>query len=194
LAAVILAAGASERMGSPKALLAWGNGTLLDSAVHQARAAGIEHIVVVLGPATRHLASELTDVTVAFNPEPTTGRSTSIRIGSQVVPEAVRAVVIQSVDQPCPADVLVSILAGLERVEADVAVPVFHGRRGHPVCFAGRLLAELRAVSEQTAGLRAIVRGHAERSIEVPVDSESVVWNLNDPDAYAAARAATGRV
>jgi molybdenum cofactor cytidylyltransferase len=187
---VILAAGASERMGSPKALLAWGNGTLLDSAVHQARTAGIGHIVVVLGPATRHLAAALTDVSVTFNPEPATGRSMSIRIGSLGVPDDVDAVVVQSVDQPCSAEVLVKLMAGREAADADVAIPVFEGRRGHPVCVAGRLLGELRAVTEQTAGLRALVRGHAERSVEVPVDTESVVWNLNDPAAYAAARAA----
>src|SRR5437588_6485928 len=53
--ALILAAGASQRMGSPKALLPWGEGTLLEYVLQQARAAAVEDIVVVLGPATRHL-------------------------------------------------------------------------------------------------------------------------------------------
>jgi molybdenum cofactor cytidylyltransferase len=194
LAAVILAAGASERMGSPKALLAWGSGTLLDYALHQAHSAGIETVVVVLGPATRHLERELAEVTTAFNPEPTTGRSASIRLGCEALPDDLEAVVIQSVDQPCTSEVLVSVLTALTAGDADGAIPVYQGRRGHPVCFAGRLLAELRNVNEQDQGLRAIVRGHAERLLEVPVGTESVVWNLNDPVAYAAARASAGQM
>jgi molybdenum cofactor cytidylyltransferase len=194
LAAVILAAGASERMGSPKALLAWGSGTLLDHALHQANLAGIETVVVVLGPATRHLERELAGVTTAFNPEPTTGRSASIRLGCEALPDDLDAVVIQSVDQPCTGEVLVSVLTALRAVDAEVAIPVYQGRRGHPVCFAGRLLPELRTVNEQDQGLRAIVRGHAEHLLEVPVGTESVVWNLNDPVAYATARASAGQM
>src|SRR5215470_3180049 len=54
-AGVIVAAGASERMGQPKALLAWRGSTLLEYAVQQARLAGVEELVVVLGPATPDL-------------------------------------------------------------------------------------------------------------------------------------------
>jgi CTP:molybdopterin cytidylyltransferase MocA len=193
--AVILAAGASERMGTPKALLAWGRTTLLDSALEQARLAGVADIVVVLGPATRHLDQQLLadGVRVTLNPDPATGRSASIRLGSHELPDEIDAVVVQSVDQPCDASVLTCLFAQRQRSNADVAVPVYKGRRGHPVCLAGRLIPELRAVDEEAEGLRSVVRRHADRLIEVRVDNESVVWNLNDPAAYTAARAAAGQ-
>src|SRR5437870_2722645 len=77
---IVLAAGASQRMGTPKAMLPWGATTLLESALQQARRAGVEHIVVVLGPATRQLEESLgADLVVTFNPDPETGRSASIR-------------------------------------------------------------------------------------------------------------------
>lgn len=188
LGAVILAAGASQRMGTPKALLPWAGTTLLEHAVEQARAAGVEHIVVVLGPATRHLerAPWLTEVTVRCNPDPETGRSASIRIGTAALPDDLRAILVQSVDQPCDASVLASLFAALAAAEAEVAVPTYAGRRGHPVCLSGALLAELRAVTEAEQGLRSIVRRHTR--LDVPVNTPSVVWNLNDPAAYAAAR------
>jgi len=186
--ALILAAGASQRMGTPKALLAWGNTTLVEYVLAQARAATIDVIVVVLGPATRHLAGSLGDVRVAVNIEPESGRSASIRIGSEVMPADVQAIVIQSVDQPCPAEVLTALFAAIEHGAHDIAVPTYEGRRGHPICVAGRLLPELRTVAEENAGLRSVVRAHAQQLIEVPVDSESVLWNLNDPAAYAAAK------
>jgi molybdenum cofactor cytidylyltransferase len=178
-------------MGTPKALLAWGNTTLLEYVLAQARAAAIDVIVVVLGPATRHLDGTLGDVRVAFNMAPESGRSASIRIGSQAMPADVRSIVIQSVDQPCGTDVL-NLLYDTAALGADIVVPTHNGRRGHPICVAGRLLPELRTVTEESAGLRAVVRAHAQHLVEVAVDTESVLWNLNDPAAYAAAKRTAG--
>src|SRR5258708_801741 len=90
--AVGLAPRASQRMGTPKALLPWGSATLLNYTLEQARAAQIGEIVVVLGPATRHLDGSLGDVRVAFNLEPETGRSASIRIGSEALPSHIQTV------------------------------------------------------------------------------------------------------
>lgn len=182
---MILAAGASRRMGQPKALLPWAGSTLLDYAIHEARSAHVDALVVVLGPATAHLRL---DVTTAFNPDPETGRSASIRIGTAALPDDIQAVLVQSVDQPSPAEVLNALYDALGD-SADIAIPTYGGRRGHPVCFAASLLAELRAVTEAEQGLRAIVRRHAGRLVEVAVAAESAIWNLNDPQAYAAARA-----
>jgi CTP:molybdopterin cytidylyltransferase MocA len=187
LGGLILAAGASVRMGSPKALLRWGDSTLLDQAIEQARAVGVDEIVVVLGPATQHVAPRLAPpVRVAFNPDPETGRSASIRLGCAELPTELDAILIQSVDQPASAEVLAVLFAAITP-GVDVAVPTFEGRRGHPICLAGHLLPELHAVTEEAEGLRSIVRRHAAQLAEVPVTAESVVWNLNDPAAYAAA-------
>jgi molybdenum cofactor cytidylyltransferase len=90
------------------------------------------------------------------------------------------------VDQPVSA----AVLHQLFLVRAEVVVPTYGGRRGHPVCFRGDLLGELREVSEAERGLRGVVRRHT--VTEVPVDDESVLWNLNDPAAYTMARATLG--
>ncbi len=140
----------------------------------------------MLGPATRRL--ELSATTV-FNPTPETGRSASIRLGAAALLEAPETILIQSVDQPVPADVIRALLEAIA-VSVDAAVPTYRGRRGHPVAFAGRLLDELRTVTEEDQGLRALVRRHAAQLAEVAVETEAVIWNLNDPAAYAAARAA----
>jgi molybdenum cofactor cytidylyltransferase len=193
-------------MGTPKALLAWGNTDLLGFALQQARLAGVEAIVVVLGPATRHLEERLAEVSVAVavNPEPETGRSASIRIGCEALPDDLEAVLIQSVDQPTPSAVLRELFDALSRTassldiaarsaaRADIAVPTFGSRRGHPVVFSGSLLLELREVTEAGQGLRSVVRRRADAVVEVAVETEAVLWNLNDPSAYAAARARQG--
>jgi CTP:molybdopterin cytidylyltransferase MocA len=183
-AAIILAAGASERMGSPKALLQWRGSTLIEHAIQTARVAGADQIVVVVGPATRHVRL---DATTVFNPTPESGRSASIRLGAETISGTPAGILVQSVDQPVEAEVVTALFQAIEG-EAEVAVPTYQARRGHPVCVAGQLLGELREVSEASAGLRAVVRRHV--VTEVQVATESVVWNLNDPGAYAAARAA----
>jgi CTP:molybdopterin cytidylyltransferase MocA len=170
-------------MGSPKALLPWRDSTLLDCAIDAARSASVDHIVVVLGPATRELNLS---VQTAFNPSPESGRSTSIRLGAATLPDALDAVLIQSVDQPTTPDILNALFTTIGDT-AEVAVPTYKGKRGHPVCFAGHLLGELLTITEADQGLRAVVRRHA--VTEVPVEDESVIWNLNDPAAYAEARA-----
>jgi molybdenum cofactor cytidylyltransferase len=192
-AAIVVAAGASSRMGTPKALLAWDDTTLLGYCARELRLSGAAELVVVLGPDSDSIGSILPDadqVTFAYNLDVASGRSTSISIGAAQLVQAA-AVLVQSVDQPCPSRVIEALFAAIERDQADVAVPTFQGRRGHPVCFAGRLLPELRALSEATQGLRAVVQRHV--VTEVEVDTEAVVWNLNDPTAYQAALTAAAR-
>jgi molybdenum cofactor cytidylyltransferase len=181
--AIVLAAGASQRMGRPKALLPWRGTTLLEHVVQQARLAGVAEIVVVLGPATHDL--EL-DAIMVINPDPATGRSASIRLGAAALADTPSAVLVQSVDQPVSAEILRQLFRMVE-AGAEIALPVYSGRRGHPVVLSERLLTELRNVSEESEGLRAVVRAHP--VTEVQVEDESVVWNLNDPAAYAAAHA-----
>jgi molybdenum cofactor cytidylyltransferase len=183
-AAIVLAAGASSRMGSPKALLAWRGTTLLGHAIRALRAARVEHPVVVLGvhhEAVEARVPELADTLVRLNLDEASGRSTSIRIGAAALADAIASVVVQSVDQPCEAE----LLNRLFEAHGEVVVPSRAGRRGHPVCVAGWLLPELRAVTEAEEGLRAVVRRHA--VLEIPVADDTVFWNLNDPQAYAAA-------
>jgi molybdenum cofactor cytidylyltransferase len=193
--AIVLAAGPSSRMGSPKALLPWDGTTLLGYAVSQLRAAGASSIVVVLGAHAERVRLALPAIpalVVALNTHYAGGRSSSIRVGAEALPPNAAAVLVQSVDQPCPASVIELLYRAVETAGANVAVPVFGGRSGHPVCVSGRLVPELATVREEDQGLRAVVRRHADATVEVPAPTASILLNLNDPAAYAAAYAAKG--
>ena len=184
-AAIVLAAGASQRMGAPKALLPWADSTLLGYALEQLALAGVTSPVVVLGLGHEEIAAHvprLAQAVVALNLDEASGRSGSIRIGAAAVVDGATGVIVQSVDQPCSADVLMA----LYEANAEVAAPTFEGRRGHPVCFSSALLAELRAVTEAELGLRAVVKRHLVR--DVAVTSPAVLLNLNDPESYSSAR------
>jgi CTP:molybdopterin cytidylyltransferase MocA len=188
--AILLAAGPSSRMGAPKPLLPWAGTTLVRYAVGELAKAQALPIVVVLGADAERVRAGLPDldrVVAVLNSEYGAGRSTSIRAGAAALPSGCGAVMIQSVDQPCPALILDRLYREVEAGAADLAIPAHGGRRGHPLCVAGRLVPELAAVREDDQGLRAVVRRHAETAIEVSIDSDIIHLNLNDEAAYRVA-------
>jgi molybdenum cofactor cytidylyltransferase len=170
-------------MGSPKPLLPWAGATLVASCVRALQEAGVEQPVVVAGAEFEAIRGQVPGALVVHNPDVEGGRSSSIRLGAAELGEA-DAIVVQSVDQPCPPGVLSALFEAVEQ-GAEITVPTHDGRRGHPICVAGKLLGELRQVMEEDQGLRAVVRRHVAQ--EVPVATEQVLQNLNDPAAYAAA-------
>ena len=193
LGALITAAGASTRMGLPKALVPWAGAPLL---VHQVRVLGsVGHkieVVAVVGchePLIRadHAARpELAELVLVDNPRWEEGRSTSLEVGARALRGCDAALVV-AVDQPLEAEVVKALLAALtpRGDEADVVAPRFEGRRGHPLLVSAAVLAELEQASRHVMGLRDIVR--AARVREVDVASASIHLDLNTPEDLARA-------
>ncbi|HXF51367.1 MAG TPA: nucleotidyltransferase family protein [Dehalococcoidia bacterium] len=183
VAAILLAAGRSERMGRPKPLLPWGSQTLVAYQVTELAAAGCDPVIVVLGHDADAVLPHLDHprVEVVVNPRYDEGRASSLRAGAQAVPYDADAVVVLSVDQPRPREVVLRLLAEHERSGALVTQPEHRGHRGHPVVLSAALLPELRQVTEETLGLRAVLRAHAGETRLVPFDDAVVTVDLNTP-------------
>ena len=193
IAAILLAAGESSRMGRPKQLLDWRGQALIAAQVEALLAARCRPVVVVLGAHDREVRAAIPsrpDVQIATNRNWREGRASSIRTGARAVPPAVDAVVVVSVDQPTDASVIEKLESAFDRSpDARIAVPRHDGRNGHPPLFRSELLPQLQSVTERQEGLRALRRRHAERTIFVEADNPIVTLNLNTPDAYRRARA-----
>ncbi len=191
VAAVLLAAGESTRMGIVKALLPWQRGlSILASQVHALSDAGYSPIIVVLGHEATRLRGEvpmLPGVTVVENPRYAEGRATSVVRGVQEAPPDVEGVLIASVDQPRPASMLSTLREAFLRELPAIALPAYEGRTGHPPLFAGALLSELLAVTEEREGLREVVSRHREELLSVTTDTPLTLTNLNTQDDYEAA-------
>ncbi len=187
VAAILLAAGESRRMGSPKPLLAWQGATLIEYQIAQLREAGVDDVIAVLG----HRSEDILPLVAAagargiINENYREGRASSLRTGAHAA-EGAQTVVIISVDQPRPAAVTRRLLA---RQTTGITVPSHDGRRGHPVILDGVLLPELREVDEETQGLRAVLARHAPDLHEIPFDSAAVLLDLNTPEDYRRATA-----
>lgn len=197
VAAIVLAAGASARMGRPKALLPWGDSTLVQHAIEILSAAGVDDVKVVIG---RHAQAIRTAVgqydRLVFNARWGSGRATSLARGAwSLRNKAPDAIVIQNVDQPTTREVVRTLLAALEDSGADAVQPVYrdsHGTEhgGHPVVLRGTLLPALLEASEATEGLRGVLAGR--RVERVTLDDPTVRIDLDTPEAYEAARAELG--
>jgi molybdenum cofactor cytidylyltransferase len=204
LAAVILSAGESSRMGSPKALVPFRGRTFLEhllDAVHQASSsikssttssAGIGWTRVVLGAHVREIsdALKLDDETVIVNPRWKDGQLSSIQAAIEGLSRLpTDGLLLFLVDHPLVSAGLVRKLVEIFYETGDsIVLPTYRGKRGHPVIFARRLYAELLA-APQDQGARAVVWAHAAEVLEVPTDEEGVVLNLNDPETLRKALA-----
>jgi molybdenum cofactor cytidylyltransferase len=190
IAALILAAGESTRMGRLKQLLPWDGVPLVAWQVEQMRQAGSDEIVVVLGHAAEEIRPAVPSGThIAVNHAYKDGRATSLRCGAEALSNDAEAVLILNVDQPRPAWISRLVLDRWRETHAPVVSPRFAGRSGHPVLVDGALLPELRAVDEATLGLRAVIQRHAATAVEVTIDNAAGV-DLNTPADYETALAA----
>ena len=189
--AILLAAGESRRMGQPKALLPWQGTSLLTHQVTAMRSAGVDRVVVVLGHRADELKGELegiNGVTWALNPDYLQGKTTSVKVGvSAAGVEQADTLMILNVDQPRSAATIRTLLELHQENDGLITIPEYHGKGGHPIILDASLLDELREIDEESLGLKAVVRRHAEATRRVAVATPEVLWDLNTPEEYQAA-------
>ena len=175
-------------MGRLKQLLPWGGTTLVAWQAGQLREAGAEDVVVVLGHEAEQLRTAVPpEARVVVNAAYQEGRATSLRAGAKALPDGVEAVLILSVDQPRPAWLSRALIERWRAERPLVMSPRFAGRYGHPILLDGSLLPELREVSDETLGLRALIDRHVERARSVAISNRRVDVDLNTPADYEAA-------
>lgn len=189
--AILLAAGLSSRMGTPKPLLDWCGRPLVAYQVSQLREAGAEPVLVVTGHAAAAVEAALAGqcVRLVRNTAYHEGRATSVRAAALALADTAAPLVLLNVDQPRHAVTIRRLIEAHAAHGGLITVLVHAGRRGHPAVLSGALLPELRGLSEEGEGLRAVMRRHAAERVEIPVASDEVLLDLNDPAAYARALA-----
>ena len=93
-----------------------------------------------------------------------------------------------AVDQPRPAWLIEKMLASHLETDALISCPRYDGHGGHPLIFDGTLRQELDAISEESQGVRKVMKAHADEVNWVPIDSAIVRLDMNTPEAYEAAK------
>jgi len=192
VAAIVLAAGESSRMGEAKPLLPWGGQTLVEYQIAELDQRPIERVIVVLGHRAEEIrpAVERTGAEVVVNQHYHDGRASSLRAGTSVLGDDTETVLVIGVDQPRPRVIIQRLVDNHIKSLSKVTVPTYKGVRGHPAVLDGSLIPELLEANEQTKGLRAIIKRHEEDLVEVPFDNDVVLLDINDRADYEKVRSA----
>ena len=189
LAGVVLAAGRSSRMGSPKALLDFLGLPFAVRILQALEALEVKTRVVVLGPDAPRILPSLADhdCIIVENPEPDTGQIASFRAAlTALQPLQPSAVLVWPVDLPhVRVSTVERVIEAHRRTRAPVVLPTFAERRGHPVVWASALFEELQESPEAAHdGARAVLHKHDREVLGVPVDDPAVVDQVNTPEDY----------
>jgi len=185
VAAIILAAGQSRRMGAFKPLLPFGKQTVIETCINYLTEGGADSVVVVLGHRADDIRRKLGDLDVSFaiNPDPTSDMTASIAAGVRVLPESTRAIMIAPADYPAiPAPVVATLIAewssGFRLVK-----PTTAGHGGHPVLIDSTLRDELQNL-DPTIGLKSLFARYQTEVKRVEVTSPFIARDIDTWDDY----------
>ena len=189
IAAIVLSAGESRRMGSPKALLPIKGKTFIEQIVSALKATKVSKITVVLGHNPEPIKSKLEplSVSVVINPDYLKGQLSSLiaAIRSlQADPVKVDGVLVHLVDHPLISRSVVNeMIDRFFESKKLIVIPTYKGKRGHPVLLSSRLFPELlKAPPDQ--GAKAVVHAHRDETLELETDDEGVIIDIDTPDEY----------
>lgn len=184
---LVLAAGESSRMGTDKALLPFRGSTFLEVILRNLRAAGIDRRVVVLGHHAEEIKrrTNLAGAGVVLNPSYREGQTSSLQTGLRALqapkPEAV---LLCLVDHPAVgAEVMKRLCAGFFNSRAPVVIPVFQGRRGHPVLISRLLFRKLLDL-KAGEGANGVIREYFDTACWVKTQDPAILMDIDEAGDY----------
>jgi molybdenum cofactor cytidylyltransferase len=193
IAAVLLAAGTSSRMGSNKLFLSLQGESVLRRAVGRALAAGLEPVLVVLGHERERAEKELVGLrcTTVVNPDYAQGIHTSLRTGIAAAPEDAAAALVMLADMPFVTHQMLRAVVDRYRAgTSPLVVSSYEGVEAPPMLYDRSLFAELRALGGEGCGKK-VVKRHRKESLEVAWPA-SALRDLDVPGDVEAVRAELG--
>jgi molybdenum cofactor cytidylyltransferase len=183
IAAIVLSAGKSERMGGqPKALLKFRRKTFLEHVLSAVRDSGITTTVVVVGHHQKEIRAAFASTYLVFNPDYEQGMSTSVQAGIRALPAGVQGAGVFLVDHPL-IDVQTVQKLTEKLTPQTIVLPVHKGRRGHPVFFGAGLFDEILALGADQ-GLNTVVRADPSRITEIAVEDVGVLSDIDTREQF----------
>jgi molybdenum cofactor cytidylyltransferase len=184
--AVLPGAGASRRMGRPKLLLPYRGGTLVGAVVEALRGGGVSKIVLVTSPGDEDLRAWAREsgVLTTVNPDPQRGMLSSIREGIAALGSTNEILLVSPADLPAlRSETVAALVQRMEETGAPLAVPVYQGKRGHPLAIAAALIPEIDTL-DLDVGLKQLRDRHEALLLEMEVEDAGVVQDVDTPEEY----------
>jgi molybdenum cofactor cytidylyltransferase len=188
IAAVVLAAGESSRMGRPKALLPIAGQTFIEKIVSALEHTSVGKIVVVLGHNAEEMKQRIKQLPVEIfvNREYRLGQLSSLQVAVRRLQsdENCDGVLVHLVDHPYVNPDLVNLMAQRFFESGKlIVVPRHRGQRGHPVILSRKLFGEL-LNAPMDEGAKAVVNAHRDETLEIDTDDEGVTIDIDTPELY----------
>ena len=186
IAAIVLAAGESRRMGRQKLLLPYSGTTVIEHIVDQVLASEIVQTVVVMGHDVEAVEAAMLGkpVTLVENRQYKDGMLTSIRAGLQAVSPDAEGFMVVLGDQPSVSAPLINLLiAGFREVDKGILVPLYDDDTGHPIIISTAYRDEVMTKFDDT-GLRGLIYGYREYVHRLPVEMPGVLRDMDTPEDY----------
>ncbi|MFQ5917993.1 MAG: NTP transferase domain-containing protein [Candidatus Binatia bacterium] len=191
IAAVVLSAGESSRMGRPKALLSLEGTPFIERIVSVFKASRVGKIVVVLGHHAKEIKPRIQQlpINIVINKDYAKGQLSSLIVALQSLEaekseEKVDGVLVHLVDHPFLNHTLINdMIEKFYDSKKLIVVPRYRGKRGHPVLFARRLFPELLS-TPLDLGAKGVVRAHRDETLEIETEDEGVVIDIDTPEEY----------
>jgi CTP:molybdopterin cytidylyltransferase MocA len=185
VAAIVLAAGQSSRMGAFKPLLPFGDSTVIECCIDNLRQASVNEIVVVVGHRADEVREHLQNANVTFglNDDPTSEMGVSIARGVEQLSSDANALIIALVDHPAVSGETIKMIVDAWIEGAQFVQPEFDGRGGHPVLIDLKYRHDLLHLDSQK-GLRALFEAHRDQLRRLPVGSPFVARDMDTWEDY----------
>ena len=186
IAAVILAAGMSSRMGGAKQLLRLGEHTLLEHVLENVRTSGVGDLVLVLGHAAETIRKSIDakNLNIVVNDAYREGMGSSLRTGVSALPAEIDGAFIVLADQPFVQPGTLRLLMDRYRESnAQIVIPMYKGFRGNPVLLDRSVFPEVMALTGDI-GCRAIFGNHLEGIVKVPVEDLGILLDVDSPEDF----------
>jgi molybdenum cofactor cytidylyltransferase len=184
---LLLAAGKSQRMGSPKPLLTVFGRTFLEHIVLEAQQSDLIGINIILGHNAELILKSLPqlETQVIINPDFEQGQLSSLIRGLKALEgHSIDGLMLFLVDHPFVSQhVINKLVHSYSEHDQPVVIPTFRGRRGHPLIFGRELFSEL-LNAPLNQGAVSVVKKHQENVLSIEVEHEGILIDIDTPEAY----------
>jgi len=183
---IILAAGESKRMGSPKMLLPFGGKTVIERVVENVVSSEVDEAIVVLGASGMEIMKRIEKLPVkyCFNSNYREGMLSSVKCGFSFLPDEYEMVMVLPGDYPGigPGTINMLITRFMDS-QKKIVIPLFRGRRGHPILISYELRKEVTRLSPEK-GLKGLLEMYSEEVLEIKVDDKAVINDIDTIEDY----------
>jgi molybdenum cofactor cytidylyltransferase len=187
---IILSAGESKRMGTPKQLLPWGKTIILQQVIDNAAASHLDKVLLVLGSHADEIAGKITispKIEIVVNNDFKEGMSSSVKCGVKNAPAGAEAFMLLLGDQPFISPAIIDrVLDEYRKSKRGIVIPVYDKKRGHPVIFDAKYKPELLVIADR--GAKSVVNNHLQDLQEVGLDAPEILTDIDTPQDYQKAK------